>query len=63
MTRRRVECHPSDDADLGLQRRLQRLVGIVGADEAGVADEEGLHVVVGVDEPTHNAFGAVAARV
>ena len=41
--------------DLGLERRLQRLVGIVRAEEVGVADEEALLVVVGVDEPAGDA--------
>ena len=34
--------------------------GIVGAEEVGVADEEALLVVVGVDEPTGDAIGVVA---
>ena len=43
-----------------LQGRLQRLVGVVRAQEIGVADEEALLVVVGVDEPAGDAVGAVA---
>ena len=46
-----VQRRPGVGVDLGLQRGLQRLVGVVGAEEIGVTDEEGLHVVVGVDEP------------
>ena len=46
---------------LCLQRCPQRLVGIVGAEEVGVADEEALLVVVAVDEPAGDAVGAVAA--
>ena len=49
--------------DLGLERRLQRPVGIVGAEEVGVADEEALLVVVGVDEPAGDPVGAVAAHL
>ena len=40
---------------------LRALVGVVGAEEVGVADEEALLVVVGVDEPAGDAVGAVAA--
>ena len=46
--------------DLGFERGLQRAVGIVGAEEVGVADEEAFFVVVGVDEPAGDAVGAVA---
>ena len=55
-----VERRPGFLVDLGLQRRLQRAVGIVRAEEVGVADEEALFVVVGVDEPAGDAVGAVA---
>ena len=37
------------------------LVRVVRAEEVGVADEEALLVVVGVDEPAGDAVGAVAA--
>ena len=40
--------------------RLQRAVRVVGAEEVGVADEEALFVVVGIDEPAGDAVGAVA---
>ena len=50
-------------ADLGLQRCLERLVGVVRAEEIGVADEEAFLVVVGVDEPAGDAVGAVAAHL
>ena len=40
---------------------LSASVGIVRAEEVGVADEEALLVVVGVDEPAGDAVGAVAA--
>ena len=36
--------------DFRLEGGLQRLVGVVGAEEIGVADEEALLVVVGVDD-------------
>ena len=49
-------------SDLGLQGGLEGLVRVVGAEEVGVAHEEALLVVVGVDEPAGNAVGAVAAR-
>ena len=54
-----VEALPGFLVDLGLEGRLQRLVGVVGAEEIGVADEEAFLVVVGVDEPAGDAFGAV----
>jgi hypothetical protein len=56
-----VQRGPSLLVDLGLERNLQRFVGIGGAQEIGVADEEDLLVVVGVDEPAGDARGAVAA--
>jgi len=52
-----VQRGPGFRVDLRLQRRLQRAVGIVGAEEVGVTDEEALFVVVGVDEPAGNAVG------
>ena len=42
-----VERRPRVGVDLGLQRRLERLVGVVRAEEVGVPDEEALLVVVG----------------
>ena len=57
-----MERGPSFFVDLGFQRCLERLVGIVGAQEIGVADEETLLVVVGIDEPAGDAVGAVAAN-
>ena len=56
-----VQRRPGFCVDLGLERRLERAVGVVGAEEVGVADEEALLVVVGVDEPAGDAVGAVAA--
>ena len=43
-----VQGRPGLLVDLGLERRLQRAVGIVRAEEVGVADEEALLVVVDV---------------
>ena len=56
-----VQGGPRVGVDLGLQGGLQRPVGVVRAEEVGVADEEALLVVVGVDEPAGDALGAVAA--
>jgi hypothetical protein len=58
-----VERRPGVFVDLGLEGGLERLVGILGAEEIGVADEEALFVVVGVDEPAGDALGAVAAHL
>ena len=55
-----VQRLPSVLVDLGLERGLECLVGIVCAKEVGVADEEAFFVVVGVDEPAGDAVGAVA---
>src|SRR5271166_894659 len=48
--------------DFGLQRGLERLVGVVSAQEVGMADEEALLVIVCVDEPAGDTVGAVAAH-
>lgn len=55
-----VEGGPGVGVDFGLEGGLEGLVGVVGAEEVGVADEEGFFVVVGVDEPAGDAVGAVA---
>ena len=55
-----MERRPGFCVDLGFERGLQRAVGIVRAEEVGVADEEAFFVVVGVDEPAGDAVGAVA---
>ena len=52
---------PGLGVDLGFERGLERLVGIVCAEEVGVADEEIFLVVVSVDEPTGDPLRAVAA--
>ena len=56
-----VQSFPRFSVDLGLEGRLEGLVAVVGAEEVGVADEEALLVVVGIDEPAGDAVGAVAA--
>ena len=47
--------------DLSLQRSLETLVGIVLAEEVGLADEEALAGVVAIDEPEGDVVGLVAA--
>jgi len=56
-----VECGPGFGVDLGFEGGFERGVGVVLAEEVGVAHEEALAVVVGVEEPAGDAFGAVAA--
>ncbi len=56
-----IERGPCFFIDLGLEGGFERAVGVVRAEEIGVADKEALFVVVGVDEPAGNAVGAVAA--
>ena len=55
-----VQRCPGFCVDLRFQGGFQRFVGIVGAEEVGLADEEAFFVVVGVDEPAGDAVGAVA---
>ena len=57
-----VQRCPGVGVDLGFERGLERLVGIVGAEEVGVAHEKVFLVVVGVDEPTGDPFRPVAAH-
>jgi len=42
--------------DFAFQGCFQGFVWVVRAEEVGVADEEGFHVVVGVDKPAGDAF-------
>jgi len=58
-----VERGPGFLVDLGAQRGCQRFVRVLGAEEVGVADEETLLVVVGVDEPGGDALGVAGADV
>src|SRR5688572_33501537 len=46
-----VEGGPGGFVDLGAEGSFELVVGLGGAGEVGVADEEGLAGVVGVDEP------------
>ena len=52
-----VQGFPRFAVDLGLEGGLERLVGVVGAEKVGVADEEALLVVVGIDEPAGDTVG------
>ena len=56
-----VERRPGVGVDLGFEGGLEGLVGVTGAEEVGVADEEALLVVVDVDEPAGDALRAVGA--
>jgi hypothetical protein len=47
----RVERHPGGLVDVGAEGTLELGVGVVGAEEVSVTDEELLVVVGGVDEP------------
>ena len=47
--------------DFCLESSLQSFVGIVGAEEVGLADEETLFVVVVIHEPAGDALGTVTA--
>src|SRR5687767_3230701 len=50
-TRRRVELRPRCLVDVCTQGAAELRVGVVATGEVGVADEEALAVVGGVDEP------------
>jgi hypothetical protein len=52
-----VEGGPLGLVDLGAEGALELAVGVVGAEEVGVADEEALAVVVSVDEPAGDVVG------
>ena len=54
-----VQAGPGVLVDFGLEAVFEGGVGVAGAKEVGVADEEAFLVVVGVDEPAGDAFGAV----
>jgi len=56
-----VESCPGFFVDLGLEGGFEGLIGVTCAQEVGVADEEAFHIVVGIDEPAGDAFGAVTA--
>ena len=52
-----VKHGPCRFVDLGAKGALQLFVGIACAGEIGVADEEALAVVIGVDEPAGDVVG------
>ena len=56
-----VERAPGGFVDFGAQGAFEFVVGFVGAGEVGVADDEGLFVVVRVDEPAGDVAGGVGA--
>jgi hypothetical protein len=56
-----VEAGPGGLVDLGLEDALELVVGVVGAGEVGVADEEALAVVFRVEEPAGDVVGRRAA--
>ena len=55
-----VQGRPGFGVDFGFQGGFQGAVGVVGAEEIGVADEEALLVVASVDEPAGDAISIVA---
>ena len=56
-----MKCSPGISVDFSLQCGLQRLIGIVCTEKIGVAHEEALFVVVGVDEPAGDPIRSVGA--
>ena len=52
-----VKRRPGRFVDFGLQGALQFFVGLIGAGEVGLADEEAFAVVIGVDEPAGDVVG------
>ena len=56
-----VQGGPGFLVDFGFEGGFQRLIGIIGAEEVGVADEKAFLVVVGVNEPAGDAVGPVRA--
>ena len=58
-----VEGGPGFLVDLGLERGLEGLVGVAGAQEISVPNKEAFFVVVGVDEPAGDTLRPVAAHL
>ena len=58
-----VEGGPGLLVDFCFERGFQGFVGVIGTQEIGMADEEALLVVVRVDEPAGDAFGAIAPHL
>jgi len=57
-----VQGGPGVFVDFRTQRGLERLVGVVGSQEVGVAHEEALLVVIRVDEPAGDALRPIATH-
>ena len=58
-----VERFPSFPVNFGFQRRLERFVGVIRAEEVGVTHEKTLRVIVGIDKPAGDAVRAVAPNL
>ena len=58
-----AQCGPGVFVDFGSEAVFERVVGVAGAEEVGVADEETFLVVVGVDKPTGDALGTVGSHL
>ncbi len=56
-----MERFPGFLVDFGFEGRPEGFVRVVGAEEIGMAHEEALLVVVGIDEPAGDAVSAVTA--
>ena len=56
-----VERFPGFLVDFCFEGRPEGFVRVIGAEEIGVAYEEALLVVIGIDEPAGDAVGAVTA--
>ena len=56
-----VERGPGFFIDFSFQRRFQRAVRVVRAEEVRVPDKEAFFIIVSVDKPAGYAFGGVAA--
>src|SRR5579884_4016622 len=57
-----VQRRPRLFVDFRLEGGLQSFIGIVSAEEVGLAHKEALLVVVGVHEPAGDSLGSVAAH-
>jgi hypothetical protein len=56
-----VEAAPGFLIDFGFEGSFEGFVWIVGSQEVGMADEEALFVVVGVDEPAGDFVSVATA--
>ena len=57
-----IQRGPGFFVDLGLECGLERTIGVVRAQEVGVADEETFLVIISVDEPARNSLWTVATH-